>query len=206
VQINRGQSYSFSGNVSVEACMAPQMSGQFCNQSVDSISCLDSYNLPEGNSGNQTIGQMAADVVRCRNTDNEICHEADGAKVFSLNVARIAEKLTITASNISFNLTESSNITNNSEIVLSCYARHGAMPTRALHDFSGNISQAPLIIPAPKLGYWYVAIHPINLSNGETGINTKVCYSLELQVLQCPAGKAGPNCTWERYMLQVRMI
>lgn len=200
--INRGHSYSFSGNVSVEACMAPQMSGQFCNRTVDSLSCLHSYDFLKGSSDNQTLGEMADDIVRCRSTDNETCHEAEEAKVFSLNVVGIAEKLTIAASNISFSLTQSSNGENNNEIVLICYARHGAMPSNVLHDYSGNISHAPLVIPTPKIGQWYFTIQPINLSNGRIGIGKKVCYSPEWKMLQCPHGKAGPNCTWERYMLQ----
>lgn len=204
MQINRGQSYSFNGNVSVEACTTPQMSGQFCNQTVDSLSCLDSYNLPKGSSDNQTFLQMAKDVVHCRTMDNETCHEANGAKVFSLDVVGIAEKLIITVSNVSFNLAGSSNNTN--KVVLSCYARHGSIPRSTLHDYSGNLSQGPLIIPTPKIGRWYVTVHPVSISSGETGISTRVCYSLEWQVLQCPMGKAGPNCTWERYMLQVRII
>lgn len=201
MQINRGHAYSFSGNVSVEACMAPQMSGQFCNQTVDTLSCLHSY----GSSDNQTFRGMTEYIVHCRSTNNETCHETEEAKVFSLNVLGITEKLIIEASNVNFSLMQSSNIKNNNEIVLICYARHGAMPSSALHDYSGNISQAPLVIPTPKIGQWYFTIQPITISNVGIGISKKICYSLELQMLQCPPGKAGPNCTWERYTLQVRL-
>lgn len=203
MQINRGHAYSFSGNVSVEACMAPQMSGQFCNQTVDSLSCLRSYDFQKGSSDNQTFSKMAEDIVRCVSSNNETCQKAEEAKVFSLNVVGITEKLIIAASNDSFSLSQSSNSKNNNEIVLICYARHGTMPSSALYDYSGNISQTPLVIPTPKIGLWYFTIQPINLSNVGIGVSKKVCYSLESQMLQCPPGKAGPNCTLERYMLQV---
>ncbi|KAL3536800.1 hypothetical protein ACH5RR_000166 [Cinchona calisaya] len=202
--INRGQSYSFRGNVSVEGCIAPMVSGQFCNQTVNLLTCVDDYNLTESSSDNRTSNQVAENVVVCRNADDRICHTDNAPKVFSLNVMEFAEKLIITASNIGFNQTQSSNSTSNAGgIILICYARHGAMPLSTLHDYSGNISEAPLIVPTPKLGRWYVTVQPVNLPNngGVRDVSTEVCYSLEWQVLQCPVDKAGPNCSWERYRL-----
>nr|XP_027108392.1 uncharacterized protein LOC113728094 isoform X2 [Coffea arabica]XP_027115244.1 uncharacterized protein LOC113733209 isoform X2 [Coffea arabica] len=199
--INRGQSYSFSCNVSVEGCTAPMVTGQFCNQTVNLLTCAEGYVVTDSSSGNKTSDLVAENVVVCRNADDGTCHVDNGPKVFSLNVMGFSEELTITASNIRFN---SNSTKNASGIILMSYARHGAMPLDTLHDYSGNISKAPLVIPAPKLGRWYVTVQPVSLPNsgGLRELSTAVCYSLEWQVLQCPVDKAGPNCTWKRYMLQ----
>ncbi|KAI7733650.1 hypothetical protein M8C21_028593 [Ambrosia artemisiifolia] len=84
---------------------------------------------------------------------------------------------------------------------LMCYVRHGVMPSSSVHDYSGNIIDAPLAIQSPKVGRWYILILPLDLSN-RTMRNINVCYSLTWQMRQCPQNKAGVNCTWERYMLQ----
>lgn len=120
----------------------------------------------------------------------------------------MSEQLTIMASNVRFNESASSSgaTENGTGIILTCYARHGTIPLANLHDFSANINEGPLVIRSPKVGRWYIGIHLVNLSNkfgGVNDVNGNVCYSLDLQVLQCPEEKAGLNCTWEKYTLQV---
>ncbi|XP_024044233.1 uncharacterized protein LOC18047554 isoform X2 [Citrus clementina] len=175
--IIRGPSYSFTANISVEGCTTSTMWGQYCNQSVDPLS--NSFDSP--------------------------CHGNGEIKVFFLDVLGIAEQLIIMAMNVTFSMTQSNNTLNAGGANIVCFARHGAMPSEILHDYSGDISNGPLIVDSPKVGRWYITIIPVNLSKelGETrNAGIQVCYSLEWQVLECPMGKAGLNCKWERYILQ----
>ncbi|XAR63037.1 hypothetical protein NMG60_11022823 [Bertholletia excelsa] len=202
--INRGLVYSFRGNISVEGCATPTISGQYCNQTVEPLSCADGQNLTESLSDAKLYNQTAENVIFCRNTAENSCHEDSEPKIYSLEVVGITEQLTIMADKVRLDETISSNSTV-SGIVLKCYVRYGAIPLATVHDYSANISKEPLVIPSPKVGRWYIAIHFVNLLN-DTGSgrdsNLKVCYSLEWLVLQCPGEKAGLNCTWARYTLQ----
>uniref|UniRef100_A0A5B7BQZ2 EGF-like domain-containing protein n=1 Tax=Davidia involucrata TaxID=16924 RepID=A0A5B7BQZ2_DAVIN len=203
--ITRGPTYSFSGNVSVEGCATSMLWGQYCNQTVDPLSCVDSYNFTENLSGTK-LNQTAENIVSCRNSYENSCLGDSKPKIYFLDVVGIAEQLTVIATDVKFNGTPPLNGTwNGSGIILMCYARHGAMPLATLHDYSGNINNSPLVIRSPKVGRWYIAIQPVNTSRVFGGVldtSTKVCYSLDWQVHQCPIQKAGLNCTWERYMLQ----
>nr|GMD62331.1 Transmembrane protein like [Ipomoea batatas] len=201
--INRGSAYSFSGNITVEGCTTSAISGQFCNQSVTSLSCLDGYSLPEiglNGSSNQSTGN----VMSCKVDDS--CHGYRDSNVYSFDIVGITERVILTASNVRFNQSQSSNSTKNgSHIPLMIYARYRAMPLTTLHDYSGHITDAPLVMLSPKIGRWYIIVQPANVSEmvGKAqDVDKEVCYSLQSQILQCPVDKAGLNCTWERYMLQ----
>ncbi|KAL5863454.1 hypothetical protein ACOSQ3_000968 [Xanthoceras sorbifolium] len=205
--IMRGASYSFSANISVEGCTASTMWGQYCNQTVNSLSCAqsDSYNLTEKFSDSKLNNKTTENMVSCRSAVVTPCPGNDEMKVYSLEVAGIAEQLTIMAVNVTFNMTPSNNTVNVNGTNIMCFARHGALPSATLHDYSGDIYKGPLIVPFPKVGRWYITIAHVNLSNElgkiqNTGI--RICYSVELEILECPMGKAGPNCTLERYILQ----
>ncbi|XP_052295034.1 uncharacterized protein LOC102613328 isoform X2 [Citrus sinensis] len=140
-----------------------------------------------------------------QNSFDSPCHGNGEIKVFFLDVLGIAEQLIIMAMNVTFSMTQSNNTLNAGGANIMCFARHGAMPSEILHDYSGDISNGPLIVDSPKVGRWYITIIPVNLSKelGETrNAGIQVCYSLEWQVLECPMGKAGLNCKWERYILQ----
>lgn len=204
LQINRGPSYSFNGNVTVEGCVIPMMWGKYCNQTIDPLSCANSYNLTTHTDGNN---QTAESVTLCKNVDEESCSRDDELKIYYLDIMGISEKIIISINNIKLSRTQFSNATTNtSSIVLMCYARHGAMPLESLHDYSNNINNASLVIQTPKVGRWYIAIQPVNISNALGGLqdtSNKVCYSLDWQVLQCPLGKSGSSCTSETYELQV---
>ncbi|PWA53434.1 transmembrane protein-related protein [Artemisia annua] len=188
--INRGSGYSFGGNVSVEGCLSPSMSGQFCNHTVDHLSCVDQ---------NSTQGI----ITSCRNNGGSSCIHQNESKLYSLDLLGVSEEIVISASNVIFNQTQLSNRANNgsSNIVLMCYARHGGISSSLVHDYSGNINNNPLVIRSPKVGRWYITVIPLNISNGAVE-TMSVCYSLEWKILRCPLDKAGLNCTWERYMLQ----
>lgn len=200
--INRGPSYSFNGNVTVEGCMIPMMWGKYCNQTIDQLSCVNTDNLTNNTAGNN---QTAESMTSCKN-DEKSCSRDNELKVYYLDIMETSEKIIISVNNIKLNQTQFSNATtNSSSIVLMCYARHGAMPVETLHDYSGNINNASLAIQAPKVGRWYIAIQPVNISKALGGLqatNIEVCYSLDWQVLQCPFGKAGSSCSSEAYALQ----
>ncbi|PON97337.1 EGF-like, conserved site [Trema orientale] len=204
--INRGPSYSFSANISVEGCTTSTMWGQYCNQTIDSLSCAltSNYSLT-GNSSEAVSYNQTIEIVACKNNFETSCLGDGESKVYTLDVMGVAEELHITARNVSFNVASPNNTGNFSEINLMCIVRHGAMPSPTLHDYSGDINKAPLVIRSPKIGRWYISFLPFNLSKelgGIQGTNIQVCYSMESNVVQCPLGKAGPNCTWEKYILQ----
>ncbi|MBA0646260.1 hypothetical protein Goklo_014237, partial [Gossypium klotzschianum] len=198
--IVRGPSYSFAANISVEGCITSSMQGQYCNQTVELLSC----GLSRNNSGNGSAsGFFNQSMLSCRNNFVTSCLGDEEMKIYTLEILRVAEFLTVSAENV--RLRPVNNSGNSSGIDLMCFVRYGAMPSATLHDFSGNLNKSPLVINSPKVGQWYISILALNLSK-ETGGSqsnvSKVCYSLELQELECPLGKAGPNCLSERYMLQ----
>lgn len=190
----------------MEGCTTSAISGQFCNQSVTSLSCLDGYSLPEiGLNG--SLNQSMGNVMSCK--DGDSCHAYSESNVYSFDILGITERVILTASNVRFNQSQSSNSTKNgNHIPLMIYVRYRAMPLTTLHDYSGDITDVPLVILSPKIGRWYIIVQPTNMSEmvGKVqDVNTEVCYSLQSQILQCPVDKAGLNCTWERYMLQVEL-
>ncbi|XP_060218563.1 uncharacterized protein LOC132645555 isoform X2 [Lycium barbarum] len=203
--INRGHSYLFSGNITVEGCTNSAMLGRFCNQTISLLSCLDTYISSESGIGSQSY-KTAANMTPCGGSEKS-CLDVAGSKVYSLDVVSIAEELTITGLNITFTQSQRSNGTiSGTGISLMCYVRHGAIPLPQLYDYSADINRSPLVIPLPKLGRWYIRIQPANLSESMAVIqemNTTICYSLEWLVLQCPADTAGLNCTTAKYTLQV---
>ncbi|XP_071707803.1 uncharacterized protein [Rutidosis leptorrhynchoides] len=186
--INRGSGYSFSGNVSVEGCFSPFVSGEFCNQTIEHLSCVDQ---------NSTQGI----ITSCTNDGASSCFHTNESKFYSLDLFGVSEEIMISASNVTFNQTQSNGTNNGSKIILMCYARYGGISSSFTHDYSGDINSSPLVIRSPKVGQWYITIIPLSHSNNSL-VNMNVCYSLELKLLRCPIDKAGLNCTWERYMLQ----
>ncbi|EXC35101.1 hypothetical protein L484_021463 [Morus notabilis] len=202
--ISRGPAYSFSANITVEGCTTSTMLGQYCNQTIDSLLCSTySYSI-SANFSEAMLYNQTMNIISCKNNFETSCHGDGEQKVYTLDVMGLAEELQITARNISFNVTPN-NTGNFSELKLMCIVRHGAMPSTTLHDYSSDISKAPLLIRSPKIGRWYISLLPVNLSkefSGIQGTDIKVCYSMEAKVLQCPLGKAGPNCTWEKFILQ----
>ncbi|XP_058084278.1 uncharacterized protein LOC131231917 isoform X3 [Magnolia sinica] len=147
-------------------------------------------------------------VVTCTDSHEAVCLANDKLKIYSLEIVDMTFQLKIMATDIRFNQTSNANVTeNDGKMLILCYARHDAMPLSTVNDYSGDISRVPLIIQSPKIGRWYIAIHVVNQTsvNGEMQevyTNASLCFSLELQVDGCPLGKAGPNCTWEKHMLQ----
>uniref|UniRef100_A0A2P2JSC7 Uncharacterized protein LOC105134154 isoform X2 n=2 Tax=Rhizophora mucronata TaxID=61149 RepID=A0A2P2JSC7_RHIMU len=202
--IVRSPAYSFSANVSVNGCTTLTMWGQYCNQTIGPLSCSqsDSYSLMN-NISDANLGTIEK-VVSCKKSEVS-CQGEGEPKVFSWEEVEMLEKIIIAATNVSFSANPSNNIVNASGVRLMYFARHGAIPSKTLHDFSGDLNRAPLVIHSPKSGRWYITILPANISKdlgGSTSTEMKVCYSINWQVLGCSMGKAGLNCTLEKYMLQ----
>ncbi|KAF6157692.1 hypothetical protein GIB67_037265 [Kingdonia uniflora] len=195
--INRGSTFSFSANVSVDGCTTSTMWGPFCNQTVLPLSCAQSdvknshiRNLPDVVKFNQTL----ENIITCRNYIETSCQNHSEEQIYLLDVAGSAQLLKIM-------LKTPANETGNAGINL--YTRHGAIPSSTLHDYYTDISTAPLVINSPKVGRWYFVTGLSNQTNVSGVIQEQnICYSLDWEVHECPAGKAGPNCTWESYMLQ----
>lgn len=194
LQIVRGPSYSFIANISVEACTNSMMRGDFCNSSVYPLSCKasDVSNVLES----KVNKSMLENLVTCKSNSEAFCVHEGVPNFFSLNIMNVAEEIIITATNIRFNVTPSNDMS------LMCFVRHGAMPSETSNDYSIDIAKNPLVIHSPLIGLWYISIVPVNLTKTQVS-NVRVCYSVESQVLQCPLGKAGPNCTMDSYFLQV---
>lgn len=183
------------------------MWGQYCNQTIDPLFCAPSsgFNFMENVSEAELYNQTVNNVV-CKNSFESSCHGDGEPKVYTFDVMGVSEELNIRALNVRFNGTSSNATGNVSEINLLCFARHGAIPSATLHDYSININKAPLIIRSPKVGRWFITLLPVNMTKEHGGMmesSIKVCYSIESKVLECPVGKAGSNCTWEKYILQV---
>ncbi|KAM1444618.1 hypothetical protein ACFX2I_040747 [Malus domestica] len=174
--INRSPSYTFSANITVEGCTTLTMWGPDCNQTINPLSCALSNSYSAADNSSEAVG--------------------------------VSQELKILAKDVWLNVTFSNNTKNVSDVNLMCYARHGAIPSETVHDYSSNINKSPLVIQFPKVGSWYITILPLNVSKelgGSLDTDTKVCYSLESKLLECPEGKAGANCTREIYTLQTSL-
>lgn len=185
------------------------MFGQYCNQTVNPLSCSlsDGHNLAENVIESMSYNQTVESLVACRSIYQTPCLGDGEPKMYYLDVEGVAEELIISATNVRLNLTQSDKSSNASGITLMGFARLGAIPSAALHDYSSNLNIGPLVIRSPKVGRWYILMVPLNLSKelgNALANNATVCYSMESYVLQCAYGKTGPNCTWNTYVLQVR--
>ncbi|KAJ1378644.1 hypothetical protein SESBI_47621 [Sesbania bispinosa] len=197
--IIRGPAYSFIANITVEACTNSMMKGDFCNSTVYPLSCTVS---DVNNALEATVNKpLSENLVTCKSNIETFCVHEGVANFFSLDIMNVAEEFTIMATNVRFNVTLSNNSSGANDVSLMCFVRHGAMPSVTLHDYSSDLNKVPLVIHSPLIGRWYISIVPVNLTKTQDS-DVRVCYSVKSLVLQCPLGKAGPNCTKDSYMLQ----
>lgn len=168
----------------MEGCKTATMWGPSCNQTIYPLSC-------------SRFDNQTGSVISCSDSFPSSCLTGTETKTYALDVDGIAEQLVIMASNVQVDSNES---------YLMCYARFGAIASETLHDYAGDIHKVPLVIKKPKAGRWYIVA---SLSGREnrlvqgTNSSSKVCFSVNVKVLGCPIGKAGPNCGQQIYMLQV---
>ncbi|KAL3498880.1 hypothetical protein ACH5RR_041612 [Cinchona calisaya] len=203
--INRGSTYNSFTTVIVEGCCNQSTRGQFCNQTVEQLSCHQSllYKLGQSLELIKMHNDVGTRLFTCNKYLKRSCHQDLDPKTYSLDVTQPVEEVVILASDFR---SSGAQFTDNSGINLMCYVRYGAIPENRLYDYAVDLSQMSLRIPLPKIGTWYFNIQPVDNSNVLEAREQKtvdLCYSMEWKVSECPHGKAGPNCTWERYMLQV---
>lgn len=176
------------------------MKGNFCNSSVYPLSCTA---FGVNNALEATVNKpILENLVTCKSSLETFCVHEGVPNLFSLDIVNVAEEFTIKAIDVKFNVTPSNKTSRENDVSLMCFVRHGAMPSVSLHDYSSNLNKVPLVINSPLIGRWYISIVPVNLTKTHDS-NVRICYSVESQMLQCPLGKAGPNCTMDIYTLQV---
>lgn len=202
LKIIRGPAYSFAANITVEACTNSMMMGDFCNSPVYPFSCTTS-NVNSSLKATTANEPLLENLMTCKSSLKTFCADEIVSNVFSFDIINVADKFTITASDVKFNVTPSNKTSGAADDVsLMCFVRHGSMPSVASYDYSSDLSKFPLVIHSPLIGRWYITIVPINPIKIQDS-NISVCYSVEYHVLQCPLGKAGPNCKMDIYTLQV---
>ncbi|KAL5231933.1 hypothetical protein ABZP36_030709, partial [Zizania latifolia] len=230
--ISRGRARSVSTSITVEGCPTSSLWGSYCNETIETVSCsqssrynnsrnlinlnnderkslntrehkrrinflLQSNHLEEkGVGSNSTTYMRMENLITCAISNDSLCLRQGNMKFYFLDVVNLALQLEITATN--FGLAQKSS--------LICYLRYNAFPWRDLHDYSGNLSSAPVVLKLPNIGRWHIAIETVNItqmnSTASAPLLDTTCFSLEWQVTGCLNGKAGTNCSWEAYALQ----
>ncbi|XP_065004075.1 uncharacterized protein LOC135636321 isoform X2 [Musa acuminata AAA Group] len=157
---------------------------------------------------NASMFVTAENLMTCNNTIELSCLRNGELNIYAVDIVSITSQFVVSLTDLRLNQTSSTeNLGNFSEILLMSYARYNAMPLKSLHDYSTDISRAPLIVNSPKVGRWYIAFQAVNQTEAsgtmqETFLNGSLCFSFMLQVPECSSGKAGFNCTWEAHTLQ----
>ncbi|XP_044969801.1 uncharacterized protein LOC123429886 isoform X2 [Hordeum vulgare subsp. vulgare] len=229
--ISRGRALSVSTSITVEGCPTSALWGPYCNQTIETIGCsqfsrynnsrdllgltintrkilktrentrrtsfLSRSNHPIGHQleSNRTSLVGVENLVTCAISNDSLCLRQGDMKFYFLDVVNQALQFEITAAN--FRVPQSAS--------LICYLRCNAFPQRDLHDYSGDISSAPLVIKLPNIGRWYIAIEILNktqMRNTTAAMLDTICFSFDWQVTGCLNGKTGINCSWEAYVLQ----
>ncbi|KAL6128677.1 hypothetical protein ACLB2K_072032 [Fragaria x ananassa] len=138
--INRKSEYTFSANITVEGCTTQTMWGQYCNQTIYPLPCSLSgrYNGAENSSEANSYNRTMDYGISCKNDLETSCQGDWEPKFYSLDVVGISQELNIAAVDVWLNETLSNNTRNGSDINLMCFARHGALPSESLHDYSNT--------------------------------------------------------------------
>lgn len=158
------------------------------------------------NSRSRMLIGSKSNTVTCKTT-NITCIGNREAKIYLLEVTHSVPLFEIMVNEVKFSQTTS---INNTKISLMCYVRHNAIPSREIHDNSADlITTSSLIISSPKSGQWFVAVEVVNKTNVNkdtvvSDFNGNICFSFNWQFRECPDGKAGLNCSWQKYFLQVQ--
>ncbi|KAM3401939.1 hypothetical protein ACQJBY_006103 [Aegilops geniculata] len=229
--ISRGRALSVSTSITVEGCPTSALWGPYCNQTIETIGCsqfsrynnsrdlldltintrkilktkentrrtsfLSRSNHPIGHQleSNSTSVVGVENLITCAISNDSLCLRQGDIKFYFLDIVNQALQFEITAAN--FRLSQSAS--------LICYLRCNALPQRDLHDYSGDISSAPLVIKLPNIGRWYIAIEILNktqMRNTTAPMLDTICFSFDWQVTGCLNGKTGTDCSWEAYVLQ----
>ncbi|VAH16003.1 unnamed protein product [Triticum turgidum subsp. durum] len=229
--ISRGRALSVSTSITVEGCPTSALWGPYCSQTIETIACsqfsrynnsrdllgltintrkilktkentrrtsfLSRSNHPIGHQleSNGTSVMGVENLITCAISNDSLCLRQGDIKFYFLDIVNQALQFEITATN--FRLSQSAS--------LICYLRCNALPQRDWHDYSGDISSAPVVIKLPNIGRWYIAIEILNktqMRNTTAPMLDTICFSFDWQVTGCLNGKTGTNCSWEAYVLQ----
>ncbi|CAN6461605.1 unnamed protein product [Victoria cruziana] len=212
--ITRGPTYTFSANFSILGCTSPLLGGPFCNQTLDMISCA----LPDGT--NQRIlldvdpGEAAYLNTKGIESDGYLLGRGYLTSKENFYESRAQVPSRLEELSVDLSVKDVKNKSYNSAgspvkddgLQLICLARHNAIPSRILYDYSADLILSPLTIPFPKSGRWFIAIYAFN----QTSLNTErivnatssICFSFKWQIYACTTAKGGEGCKWESYMLQ----
>lgn len=221
-----------STSITVEGCPTSALWGPYCNQTFETIGCsqFSRYNNSRDLFGlsintqkilktrentrrtsfssrsNHPIGHQVEfngsslvgveNLITCTISNDSLCLRQGDMKFYFLDIVNLALQFEITAAH--FRLLRRATVI--------CYLRYNAFPQRDLHDYSGDISSAPLVIKLPNIGRWYIAIEILNKSqmrNTTAPMLNTICFSFDWQVTGCLNGKSGTDCSWEAYVLQV---
>lgn len=158
---------------------------------------------------NASVFITADNFITCNDSIESSCLANGDWSIYAMELVSVTSQFVISLTDLSFNQTPSTG--NSSGIMLMSYVRYNAMPLKSLHDYSSDLSVAPLIVKSPKIGRWFIAFQAVNQTESsgvmhETFFGGTTCFSVLLQVPECNSGKAGLNCSWEAHTLQVTTI
>ncbi|CAN6461602.1 unnamed protein product [Victoria cruziana] len=153
------------------------------------------------------MSKIVENVTVCESMKRLECLRIGDLKMYSLDVTSMAFQVDLSVKDVknkSYNSAGSP--VKDDGLQLICLARHNAIPSRILYDYSADLILSPLTIPFPKSGRWFIAIYAFN----QTSLNTErivnatssICFSFKWQIYACTTAKGGEGCKWESYMLQ----
>lgn len=180
MQTKSGSAYSFSANVTVEACVDPTKRGQYCDQTVENLGDM------EGSGYKYT---------------RRLCLVNTEPKIYSLPTGGPIQ-MTVKAENIRLNHT----LPVGSGLSIMCHARSNGVADEFLYDYSYDLIKSSIVMPATKGDNWYFTMQAVfepNLQNERPEEDIEVCLSVDWEVMYCPKGTDGPNCESNGYLLQV---
>ncbi|CAI9094119.1 OLC1v1029804C4 [Oldenlandia corymbosa var. corymbosa] len=202
--INTGPIFDISTTIYVKDCKNQSKRGQLCSKSIEELSCHNS-SLCELGQSDESSKNYTGVSVRCL-TCKKIFKESDlqdlASKTYFLDMPHPVEELMISGIDLKSSEAHHTEKIGNS---LMCYARYGAVPGD-VYDYAVDLTKMPLKISLPKIGTWYFnmqLIDELNVQLRRLQNSSELRYSVEWDVVECPDGNAGPNCSWLRYMLQV---
>lgn len=159
------------------------MQGQYCDQKVENLS--DTQLEEHGN---------------IYNFSTNTCLVREEPKIYSYDMGVLVQ-LTISAKDLRFNRTLSNSTKDASELSIMCYVGLNGIPDKSSYDYSADLRKGPLVIPMPRYGTWYFSIQAVYHS--KVAMNTQVCSTVEWEMLSCPWGTDGLNCSWKEHELKV---
>ncbi|KAJ1693394.1 hypothetical protein LUZ63_010092 [Rhynchospora breviuscula] len=178
--ISRGKSYKVTTNIYVSGCSVSTSWGSGCNQTMYTLSCMQSYT-------NGSLQPGLKSIICSNSNDSSCLNQGGSSKLYYIDISTMPSQFNISLKTIS-----------SSGGILVGYVRYDVVPSGDAYDYSMQIGGSPLIVDFPRVGRWYIIVQATNF----TGLNGTICFSLDWQVVGCGNGKAGTNCSWDALALQ----